>query len=263
MLHLIVEPPKMKVEDPLFASWIFLNQTEHPSAKPVIENIQCLSSKIQACKMFSKVASKDDSDGWIVVEEQKPAVPAETSQQAETLVPQAVVSEPLSITPGGETSTESNVTTEPAKLNIKELVQKLSREIAEELNQLSDSVAKIITGPEAEKVQEDLNNTSTLVYDIIKECNSCSDYALNQVKTCSDGAVAQVEKDSKMILDSVNFQSAAMSSMVAQFLQKEAQTTLIAKLSSDISASSTSLSTLTASKCISDAESIRDLVMGL
>lgn len=210
--------------------------------------------------MFSKVAAKEDSDGWIVVEEQHPQaqIPDSPSQQPKDLSSQ-IVSAKSSETPGGPTE----VTGEPAKLNIKELVQKLSREIAEELNQLSDSVAKIITGPEARKIQEDLNNTSSLVQDIIKECNSCSDYALNQVKTGSAGAVAQVEKDSRMILDSVNLHSNSMSNMVAQFIQKEAQTALIAQLSSDISASSTSLSALTASKCISDAESIRDIVMGL
>jgi len=244
ILRVLVTKPVMKEENPLFQSWVVLSKQE-PSedVKAALHGIEQLSSKIQVCQSYSKVVQKESLiDSWYLVHQNNVIPDAGSSPVLAPVFMPAV----------------------EAKLNIKQIVSKLSHEIAQELEHLSDDIASLVMDTHHETVKNDMASINQMLESISSICKNESDTILAEVTTNSDGALAQVSADSSMILDSVHSHSKLMTDMLDQYMADNAlnvSTTEV--LRHGVSDLSNALSTFTVSQCLSEADAIRDIVMSV
>jgi len=231
LLRVQVHEPRIHQEDPLFNSWVIVQQQNSSVLQTKIEN---LSSKIKTCEVLTKVA------------QQTPAPENYTITVATS-------------TDDGSSPKE----TKQIKQNIREMVQQLAHEIAQEMVEVSAQVAASVSSDQTRSVICDFYQTSAKVTEIIAECLARSQATLAEVTTLACNAVALVEADSASILQDVHLHSNCIRNILTQLAQSEKQTEKLSQLSADVSANGLAVSKQTAQQCVSDAEDIRALVMSV
>merc|ERR1719238_17473 len=148
---------------------------------------------------------------------------------------------------------------EPAAIvvPIRDLVQVLSKEIAESMVELSSRIARLVTVDESSEedtthIKKVILQAENLAKESQKICNSLSDEAIQQVKTISSSTLQQVALDSNSIR-----------SLLEIFYKSSEQPDLLLALSNDTLTECNSLSASTTEQCLSDAESIAEIIRSL
>ena len=141
-------------------------------------------------------------------------------------------------------------------LPVRELVQILSKEIAASMVELSSRIVDLIKVDEnsenVEHVKNVLLQAEILACESLKICNSLSDEALQQVKSDSASILEKVSSDSQFII-----------SLLENFYKSDEQPNILRSLSEQVLDSCGTLSSSTKDQCISDSDSIAQLIRDL